>query len=141
MIENTLENKAKFFGVYAHQKVWKQQTYPSVLDWVDDIDYKDQFFNDAYLLLKLLSSSSITDEDAIELVKIHGYIENQLTKESGRSLVNSIMKGTDIPFFYVKKERFGHMIDYLRSKGYALPYMGASVETMVKWGWIKLKED
>lgn len=31
------------------------------------------------------------------------------------------------------------IVDYLRSKGYALPWMGYSVEDMVQAGWIKLK--
>ena len=30
--------------------------------------------------------------------------------------------------------------DYLRSKGYALPWMGLSVEEMIEYRWIKLKE-
>jgi hypothetical protein len=30
------------------------------------------------------------------------------------------------------------IVDYLRSKGYALPWMGLSVEEMVQAGWIKL---
>lgn len=30
------------------------------------------------------------------------------------------------------------IVDYLRSKGYALPWMGLSVEEMVEAGWIKL---
>lgn len=29
---------------------------------------------------------------------------------------------------------------YLRSKGYALPWMGISIKTMVEYGWVKLKE-
>lgn len=32
------------------------------------------------------------------------------------------------------------IVDYLRSKGYALPWMGYSVEDMVQAEWIKLKE-
>lgn len=32
------------------------------------------------------------------------------------------------------------VIDFLRSRGYALPWMGISVEEMVKAGWVKLKE-
>ena len=31
--------------------------------------------------------------------------------------------------------------DYFRSKGYALPYMDLSVEDLVKYGWVKLKEN
>ena len=30
-------------------------------------------------------------------------------------------------------------IDYLRSKGYALPWLGLSVEEMIEAGWIKIK--
>ena len=33
-----------------------------------------------------------------------------------------------------------NLYDYLRSKGYALPYMGLSVEKQIEYGWIKLKE-
>lgn len=32
------------------------------------------------------------------------------------------------------------IVDYLRSKGYALPYLGITVEEMINWGWIKLKQ-
>lgn len=31
-------------------------------------------------------------------------------------------------------------VDYLRSKGYALPWNGIKVEEMIEWGWIKLEE-
>lgn len=32
-----------------------------------------------------------------------------------------------------------HRADYLRSKGYALPWMGLSVEDLVSYGWVKIK--
>ena len=45
------------------------------------------------------------------------------------------------PGFYLGE---GHLIpyevDYLRNKGYALPWMNLSVQDMVDYGWIKLKE-
>lgn len=31
------------------------------------------------------------------------------------------------------------MYDYLRSKGYALPWMGLTVDELVEYGWIKIK--
>jgi len=31
------------------------------------------------------------------------------------------------------------IVDYLRSKGYALPYMDLSVDDLVNYGWVKLK--
>ena len=37
-------------------------------------------------------------------------------------------------------DNYIHITDYLRSKGYALPYNGLSVEQLIKFGWIKLKE-
>ena len=30
-------------------------------------------------------------------------------------------------------------VDYLRSKGYAIPWNGISVEEMIEFGWVKLK--
>jgi len=43
------------------------------------------------------------------------------------------VKGTnrDIPF---------EAVDFLRSKGYALPFMGLSVDELVNYGWIKFKQ-
>lgn len=29
--------------------------------------------------------------------------------------------------------------DYLRSKGYAVPFMGLSVETLIEYGWVRLR--
>lgn len=34
----------------------------------------------------------------------------------------------------------GYTYDYLRSRGYALPFMGISVEQQIEAGWIKLIE-
>ena len=34
-----------------------------------------------------------------------------------------------------------HVFDYLRSKGYALPWMDLLVEDLVEYGWVKLKEN
>lgn len=33
-----------------------------------------------------------------------------------------------------------HGFDYLRSKGYALPWMGYTVEQLISFGWLKLKQ-
>lgn len=32
------------------------------------------------------------------------------------------------------------IVDYLRSKGYAIPYMGLTVEKQIEYGWIKLTD-
>lgn len=70
---------------------------------------------DFFLILKHISY--ITDQDAIEC----GY--------------------NDAKQFLIYYKRRGEPLyehhDYLRSKGYAVPFMNYSVEDMLKLGWIK----
>lgn len=40
---------------------------------------------------------------------------------------------------YVERADIGRGVDYLRSKSYALPWNGITVEEMIEWGWVKLK--
>lgn len=129
-MENTIENKVKFFAQHWGQEVQRvimSHSKPickvgNYLDW-DDIN--EDF-------LELISLSELSDEDAIEVGKLNGSITDN-DKLVGHSLVYWLhKKGTnrDITF---------EAIDYLRSKGYAVPYMGLSVEKLIEYGWIKLK--
>ena len=68
--------------------------------------------------LQLKPLSKISDDDAEEC----GY-DNAKYFLSDNYLFNSVK-----------------IFDYLRSKGYALSYLGLSVEEMVEAGWIKLTE-
>lgn len=144
-MENTLENKAKFCALYWGQKVVKYNDIfeeATHVDFVDFIDMKDKAF------LELKPLSSISDEDFNKLRNVSGYIiENKVVNIEGNS-VTIYFKWTDEDF----KDGFGHSestiyydsfsqleTDFLRSKGYALPYMYLSVEELVRRGWIKLK--
>ena len=136
-LENTLENKAKFFAQY-----WGQYVLYFTSDFLRKIDNLtlDSVENDDYLELKPLSQ--ISDEDAIEVSKIFG-----LGNLSGaiKELILSIFRtsindsGTTSSTNGIKN--WLHVFDYLRSKGYALPYMDLSVEDLVEYGWVKLKEN
>ena len=136
-LENTLENKAKFFAQY-----WGQYVLYFTSDFLRKIDNLtlDSIENDDYLELKHISQ--ISDEDAIEVSKIFG-----LGHLSGaiKELILSIFRtsindsGTTSSTNGIKN--WLHVFDYLRSKGYALPYMDLSVEDLVEYGWIKLKEN
>lgn len=152
---NTLENKAKFFAQYLGQfrlfndnRVW--HTAPVRGDIIDKID------EDCYLLLKPLSS--INDEDAVEIKKI-SMLQNKCDLSSINKIEFIKVKGGAINMCYeykihwklfkadtsyiVLKQGFNlklSVIDYLRSKGYALPYNGITVEQQIEYGWIKLKE-
>lgn len=105
-IENTPENKAKFFALY-----WGQKIVAVRIDDGDDRGYYEVGNNwycgleDSYLELTPLSQ--ITDEDVVSVYNLTGVDEVH--------------------------------VDYLRSKGYALPWMGLSVEDLVSYGWVKVK--
>lgn len=125
------KNKVKFFALYWAQKVFVnpllgdepvRNTYLFTEDEPEDISYE-------YLQLKPLSS--ISDEDAIEL----GYstCDDPLNSNYGMSA-----SGCFFDDWTQREEMLMSDSDYLRSKGYALPWMGLSVEEMVEAGWIKL---
>lgn len=92
---------------------------------------------DFFLELKPLSK--LSDEDAISFFDIqwgetHKGKPKEFKLEYGKEWANSI-----------NSERFGlipsniiHGIDFLRSKGYAIPFMEYSVEMLVDFGWVRL---
>lgn len=89
--------------------------------------------------LQLKSLASITDEDAIEVYKIVGdtmFIEHNNPEGLKRGIIRML---TEFTGSWLHVGNCIQAIDYLRSKGYALPYMGLSVEQLVEYGWIKLK--
>ncbi|WP_312697095.1 hypothetical protein [Sphingobacterium mizutaii] len=130
-MENALENKAKFFAQYWGQEVLSDNICFNKL--TVDI-YKMSISRLEPSSLKLKPLSSITDEDAIEVAKIKFPTESHKHfPDHGKHIIRNknnrnVMEKMSI-------------IDFLRSKSYALPYMGLSVEEMVEYGWIKLKEE
>lgn len=133
-MENTLENKAKLFGVYYNQKVLKSKDYLMLCNSFNHVGV----LHKAHLELKPLSS--ITDEDAMEVYNIVGdtmFVENSNnTKKLKRGIIRML---TEYTGSWLHVGNCSHAIDYLRSKGYALPFRGLSVEQLVEYGWIKLK--
>lgn len=118
--EITPENKMKFFQLYSGQEVIWVRTY---LD--HKTPYQAQFINDGrdrklatIAILKPLSS--ISDEDAIEC----GYEDLQ-----------SFATNHPDPNFLDL-----YSADYLRSKGYLVPFLGLSVDELIEAGWAKLTE-
>lgn len=137
-MENNIENKQKLFAQYFEQDVWNYkesnfQSIPLRATILNNVDTDD------WLCLKPLSN--ISDEDAIALGAILGYVPNhyvegekhiiKLMKEEMRCYENGI--STLKAQYWVTR-----MIDFLRSRGYAIEYMGLSVEKQVEYGWVKL---
>ena len=136
-MENTLENKMKFFALYYGQEVMKEQGKRQINTYT--VSYLD--YDKSNHWLELTTLLSITDEDAMKLAKIglperiHDYLWSYQT---GRAIAKSIQEGrqtnTYYPFF-----RMGDAFDFLRSKGYAVDWLGLPVQKQIEYGWIKLK--
>ncbi len=130
-MENTLENRLKFYSTYigsdiiidsgCFQSEGKNEIIKTKLVSIHlrgsiECDGWIPEINHTYLQLKPLSS--ITDEDLNKTN--YGCKEMILEKGIWLDITNA---------------------DILKSLGYALPWMGLSVEALVEYGWIKLKEN
>lgn len=124
-MENTLENKVKFFALYWGQNILISKVSDGSVRSKVLGRYFEGELREAFLELKPLSS--ISDEDAIEVSKL---------------CVNGNNKRIDDIKVYARiyASQSSLINDFLRSRGYALPWMGLSVEELVQRGWIKLKE-
>lgn len=139
-MKNTVENKAKFFaqyfgqnvlcyffrdGVYEKERV--EVDYP-ILECIDN-------YKDAKLELKPLSQISDEEKTILE-ESIIGFIDSFYFVEQFcyANIKSSIYGGLNT----IKLNNYH--VDYLRSKGYILPWNGITVEEMVEFGWVKLKE-
>ena len=123
--ENTLENKAKFFAQYWGQHLIIMGSFLRRIDHVTLCNIE----NDDILQLKPLSK--ISDEDALILSKMRYSFEEYINLENGKCMVSCHEN---------QKDLMQIQVDFLRSKGYALPYMDLSVEDLIDYGWVKLEE-
>ena len=125
-MKNTLEHKSYFYSQYYGQRVLYiiggSKDINPISHW-NTIQTRDHFV-DTYLLLKDISL--ITDE---ELKVIEEFTGNRIQRaEFKYSIFTQSIFTAEFA------------ISYLRSKGYALPYLGLSVEKQIEYGWVKLKE-
>lgn len=127
-IENNLDNKVSFFGLYCTQLVAKETEFaesPTIRPYyVFMIGAVDTYH------LELKPLDSITDED---MAKILGNDTNisfdalvGLLMSNNREEYNTLFVST--------------IIDKIRLNGFAWPWMGLEVKDLVDYGWIKLKE-
>lgn len=132
---NTIENKIKFFSLYSGQEIItaEKRVYSETpFDWHRHLYGYGFETKCAYANLKPLSS--ITDEDAKKVLHLSGYDSDGVPFDyelcdSDWVLKNALDNDEDI---------LSNVADYLRSKGYALPWNGITVDEMQKMGWIKL---
>lgn len=151
-MKNTVENKSKFYAQYWGQNILSHPEYKEEDGNSDVSHYLTKFFqvDDGYFLL-LKPLSSITDEDVIKVARIiSGNVRERIIGKDEYRVLVSIGEGELGVWFdgeLLVSDAFQNPLlilecyDYLRSKGYALPYNGLSVEKQVSYGWIKLIEE
>lgn len=130
---NTPENKVRFFAQYWGQEIQIEKRFDG-----DDLYMstplqginQNSSVEKRYLELKPLSS--ISEEDAIEAAKILN-----TNTEYGFDLEDYL---SDYEWNNIAPLEALNVYDYLRSKGYAVPYLNYSVEDLIKLGWIRLKK-
>ncbi len=129
-MENTIHNKEKFFAQYWGQEVAIQNEGGGTGFRYDINEATITDIKSDYLLLTPLSM--ISDEDALQVGMLHDVPHLKNTLIIGKAIIhwlNVNSKSRDLNI---------EIIDFLRSKGYALPFMGLSVEQQIEYGWVKL---
>src|SRR5690606_7634120 len=108
-MENTLGNKYKFFALYWGLEFTGSDYYDEYMPdtWSEFPKYVDK----QYLILKPLSSISDEDKECLDALQASSFDEY------------GYWFGMGVVHYYQP-----HEVDYLRSRGYALPWMGLSVE-------------
>lgn len=141
--QNNKTNQQKFYALYWGQEVAKTSGYEK-LKTVSDIIYRNNGMSSIFCTehLELTPLSQITDEDAIGVAKLLWKGYKYHTVKDGSYYVKAILQFDSEIKDGFELEMYPHnaikMCDYLRSKGYALPWMGLSVEDLESYGWIKL---
>lgn len=136
-MENTLENKEKFFSQYYGQKVLlldrennkTHHVYSHSLCMV-----ADGRFPSACLLLKHIID--ISNYDSKKLSVIEADYRTEDVYKRGKVIASNLNLGA----YNNYNAKITRMVDYLRSHGYALPFMGIPVDVLVEYCWIKLVE-
>lgn len=141
-IEKTRQHKSSFMTQYWGQEVLRyneveKRTPQSKCTTVDHFSMAPTlFFDDSFLLLK--ATDSLSDEDINVCYNLYcAYVaydgtmdfkpQDEMAKHWYENEALSVID--DVPI----------IVDYLRSKGYALPYLTLSVAEQITYGWIKLK--
>lgn len=141
-LENTPLNKAKFFNLYFDQFVMKERSKRGVsTESSHSIGYMSDRFRKVWLELTPLSQ--ITDKHLEVVADIIGYKDEEYFQRNfGHSRLEHVKmmltKGNHLTMTDFDKVQ--HVCDFLRSKRYAVSWMGEPVETFISWGWITLKE-
>lgn len=136
------ENKAKFFAQYWGQDILCSDMYGDG-GTIYSATMKDSSIKNEWLELKPLSD--IRDEDAIEVCNIvhnKAYVFTNVEIHHGKLFVRRLLgfKFGNLTDNNYKPDITSRVVDFLRSRGYLVPWMGLSCEELIEAGWAKYKE-
>lgn len=120
--------KSRFFAQYWGQKVMKKNIEGLENFYSEPDGFIRSMTKDSPLFLELKPLSKITDEDAENIMQLEAFIDGFLSDDFLEFLID-LKKGHCNKF---------EVVDFLRSKGYALPFMEYSVEDLISFGWVQL---
>lgn len=136
-MENTLENKAKFFAQYLGQKVFWHLEYGKEISIIQSImiDVKYHYLGEGYCL-KLKSLSMISDGDLLKIAELLSWS----SKISESAIITQTKELLQVKQFQTNlyRENWSDIVDKIRELGYAHKWNGLSVDTMLDYGWIIL---
>jgi len=126
---NTIENKLRFFDAYSGQKIFRYS-------WNDNLYTNrciDSDESDKYTA-ELKSLSDISDDDLLWL----GRNANDYPNSNYKDDLNYCK---DLVRRYLSRPPMMNYecVDYLRSRGYLLPFMGLAVEQILAYKWAVIK--
>jgi len=152
-MENTLENFERFASQYWGQSVLflpnlvysGNPPEPSHEEW-GEANVNEYWISKVYghFPLHLKPLSAISDKDAIEVGNIlNGKVVEASPEdilEAKEAIPNLFLKDVDLAEISdrVKVIYLNHTVDFLRSRGYLLPFNGLSVETIMEYGWAEI---
>lgn len=128
--------KAAFFAQYWEQKIVVMPYKKGLATPFEALYYWNhkEVSNESYL--ELFDLSQISDEDAREC----GFNEKNDIDNPNYGISPSGLFLNWLDDWEIEAAFSMTIIDYLRSRGYALPYRNISVEQQIKNGWVKIAE-
>lgn len=136
--------KSRFFAQYWGVKCFEWKPENSIGVQIEEVNSQiEKYYNCGFILLKHLSQ--ITDEECIfigtnilaiptGLINYEHkvvYVKNVITNQLNKSITHIGKDNVIYSNFY--------LLDFLRSKGYAVPFMKYSVDELILFGWMQLR--
>lgn len=144
-MENNSQNKQRFFANYWGQNILLPDEL--LIDMPTTVENISSLGEDERLLLKSLSA--ISDEDAIEVAKLtyamphpNGTDFTVYLNQFGKKVVSwgDSFSQKYLAEIDTKTDIYNSLqADYLRSKGYLLPFMDLSTEQILEYKWAVIK--